>query len=102
MPPGTLTSAAIDLALRTLPLARGFATQLPVYFMPLQKVVTMPIRVTGVDSVRSSKGRMLPSWILEATFPGPAIERFWIAQKTRELIRVEGHASPGVIERYER
>jgi hypothetical protein len=102
LPAGAVTSAAIDLVLRTLPLARGFSTELPVYFMPLHRVIGMPVRVSGVEVLRTTKGRQTGCWVVEAEFPGPAIERFWIAQKTRELVRVEGHLSPTVIERFER
>ena len=96
------SSAVADLVLRALPLARGFRAELPVYIMALGRRASLPVRVAGDDVVTTLNGRRVDCWRVEADFPGPATEQFWISKESRQLMRVMGHLSPSTLERYER
>lgn len=96
------SSTAVDLVLRSLPLAAGFRTDLPVYMPAPLGRVTLPVRVVGEEVVRTRAGAGVDCWRVEADFPGPATERFWIAKSSGALVRVVGHAGPDVLQRYDR
>lgn len=96
------SSAVADLVLRALPLARGFGAELPVYIMALGRRVSLPVRVAGEEAVTTRDGRRVDCWRVEADFPGPATEQFWISKESHQLMRVVGHLSPTMLERYDR
>ena len=96
------SSAVADLVLRALPLAREFRAELPIYIMALGRRASLPVRVAGEEVVTTLNGRRVDCWRVEADFPGPATEEFWISKESRQLVRVMGHLSPSTLERYER
>ena len=99
---GAFTSAALDLVFRALPLRDRYKTELSVYFMPLNRTERILVRVHGSQTLKTRSGTEVGCWRLEAQFPGRAVEQFWIAKKSRDLIRVLGHVSPDTLERYDR
>jgi hypothetical protein len=50
----------------------------------------------------TAAGAAVECWWLEAVFPGGLREQFWIAQNSRDLIRVLSHLSPDTLEQYAR
>lgn len=99
---GAYTSTTIDLVLRALPLANGYRTELPVHFPAGIGRWSLPVRVVATETIRTRLGANVECWLVEADFPGPATERFWIAKQNRDLIRVLGHIGPNVLQRYDR
>ena len=96
------TSAAIDLVFRALALRPLYETELPVYFMALNRTERVRVRVRGSQTLQTRSGGSVGCWWLEAEFPGGAVEQFWIAKKSRDLIRILAHVSPDTLERYDR
>jgi hypothetical protein len=95
-------STTVDLVLRALPLATGYRAEVPVHFPAGIGRWPLSVRVVGTETVRTRRGVSVDCWVVEADFPGPATERFWIAKDTRDLIRVLAHSGPNVLQCYER
>jgi dipeptidyl aminopeptidase/acylaminoacyl peptidase len=88
--------AAIDLTLRVLPLADGYAVKLPVYVHEGGGKVWMTARVTGSERVAGEGGAMVDTWKVEGDI-GPQKVTSWIAKDSRAILKTEIAAGPGVI-----
>jgi hypothetical protein len=80
--------------LRALALRPLYETELPVYFMPLNQTERVRVRVRGSQTLQTRSGTSVACWLLDAEFPGGAIEQFWIAKNSRDLVRILAHVSP--------
>ena len=102
VPDSAYTSAAVDLLLRSLPLAIGYHVTVPVYFPADEQVAPLDVRVEGADRITTRGGRTSVCWIVAADFPGDVTERFWIDQRTHVMIRILAHDGPAALVRYDR
>ena len=83
-------SNAIELILRSLPLAANYAVRVPVYLHEAGGKTVMEARVTGSEAVGGTD-----AWIVEATIAGQKVH-YWIAKQDRTLLRQALQAAPGV------
>ena len=88
-------SNAMDLILRSLPLAEGYAVRHPVYLHEGGGKVWVTSRVTGSERVAGSDGTMVDAWVVEGKI-GPQTVRAWIAKDSREVLQTVVDAAPGV------
>jgi dipeptidyl aminopeptidase/acylaminoacyl peptidase len=88
-------SNAMDLILRSLPLADGYAVRHPVYLHESGGKVWVTSRVTGSERVAGKDGAMVDAWIVEGKI-GPQTVRVWIAKDSREVLQSVLDAAPGV------
>jgi dipeptidyl aminopeptidase/acylaminoacyl peptidase len=88
-------SNTIDLILRSLPLADGYAVRHPVYLHEGGGKVWVTSRVTGSERVAGEGGAMVDAWIVESKI-GPQTFRLWIAKDSREVLQSVLEAAPGV------
>lgn len=102
VPDSAYTSAAVDLLLRSLPLAIGYHATVPVYFPADEQVSPLDVRVEGADRITTRSGRTSVCWIVAADFPGDVTERFWIDQRTHAMVRILAHDGPAALVRYDR
>ncbi|MFI5248861.1 MAG: hypothetical protein ACHQTF_02765 [Gemmatimonadales bacterium] len=102
VPDSAYTSAAVDLLLRSLPLAIGYHATVPVYFPADEQVSPLDVRVEGADRITTRSGRTSVCWIVAADFPGNVTERFWIDQRTHSMVRILAHDGPAALVRYDR
>jgi dipeptidyl aminopeptidase/acylaminoacyl peptidase len=88
-------SNTIDLVLRTLPLAEGYAVRHPVYLHEGGGKVWVTSRVTGSEKVPDDAGALADAWVVESKI-GPQTFRIWIAKDSREVLQSVLDAGPGV------
>jgi dipeptidyl aminopeptidase/acylaminoacyl peptidase len=88
-------SNTIDLVLRTLPLAEGYAVRHPVYLHEGGGKVWVTSRVTGSEKVPDDAGALVDAWVVESKI-GPQTFRIWIAKDSREVLQSVLDAGPGV------
>jgi dipeptidyl aminopeptidase/acylaminoacyl peptidase len=88
-------SNSIDLVLRSLPLAEGYAVRHPVYLHEGGGKVWVTSRVTGSERVAGEGGAMVDAWIVESKI-GPQTVGVWIAKDSREVLQSVLDAGPGV------
>jgi dipeptidyl aminopeptidase/acylaminoacyl peptidase len=85
----------IDLIMRVLPLAEGYAVRHPVYLNEGGGKVWVTSRVVGSERVAGEGGAMVDAWIVESKI-GPQTVRLWIAKDSREVLQSMLEAAPGV------
>jgi hypothetical protein len=85
--------AALDLVVASLPLARGYATRLPVYVPDAGGVVEATVEVVGSEPVRVG-GVDVEAWKV-ATNAGGQRVTWWIADDSRQTARVARDAGAG-------
>lgn len=88
-------SNAIDLILRALPLADGYAVRHPVYLHEGGGKVWVTSRVTGSERLAAEGGAMVDAWVVESKI-GPQTVRVWIAKDSGEVLQSVLDAAPGV------
>jgi dipeptidyl aminopeptidase/acylaminoacyl peptidase len=88
-------SNAIDLILRALPLAEGYAVRYPVYLHESGGKVWVTSRVMGSERIAGEGGGMVDAWIVESKI-GPQTVRVWVAKDSREVLQSVLDAGPGV------
>ncbi|MGQ0713664.1 MAG: prolyl oligopeptidase family serine peptidase [Gemmatimonadaceae bacterium] len=86
---------SLDLILRALPLAEGYAVRQPVYLHEGGGKVWVTSRVTGSEQVTGDGGAMVDAWVVESKM-GPQTFRFWVAKDSREVLQSVLDAAPGV------
>lgn len=102
VPDSAYTSAAVDLLLRSLPLAIGYHASIPVYFPADEQVAPLDVRVEAVERITTRSGQPAVCWVVAADFPGNVTERFWIDQRTHTMVRILAHDGPAALVRYDR
>lgn len=85
----------VDLILRSLPLAEGYAVRHPVYLHEGGGKVWVTSRVTGSEQAAGEGGVMVDAWVVESTMGGQTF-RHWIAKESREVLQSALDAAPGV------
>jgi dipeptidyl aminopeptidase/acylaminoacyl peptidase len=88
-------SNEIDLILRALPLAEGYAVRYPVYLHESGGKVWVTSRVMGSERIAGEGGGMVDAWIVESKI-GPQTVRTWVAKDSREVLQSVLDAGPGV------
>jgi hypothetical protein len=88
-------SNAIDLIVRALPLADGYAVRHPVYLHEGGGKVWVTSRVTGSERLAAEGGAMVDAWVVESKI-GPQTVRVWIAKDAGEVLQSVLDAAPGV------
>lgn len=88
-------SNPLDLLLRALPLAEGYAVRIPIYIHELGGRVWVATRVAGSETVEAGEGGTEDAWVVEVEAQGRT-SRFWIAKASRELLRQGSSPAPGV------
>lgn len=86
---------ALDLILRSLPLADGYAVRQPVFLHEGGGKVWVTTRVTGSEQIAGEGGAMVDAWVVESKM-GPQTFRHWVAKGSRELLQSVLDAAPGV------
>jgi dipeptidyl aminopeptidase/acylaminoacyl peptidase len=86
----------VDLILRSLPLAEGYAVRHPVYLHEGGGKVWVTSRVTGSEQVAGEGGVMVDAWVVESKMGGQTF-RHWIAKESREVLQSALDAAPGVV-----
>ena len=87
---------AVDLILRSLPLAEGYAVRHPIYLQEGGGKVWVTSRVTGSEQVAGEGGVMVDAWVVQSTMGGQTF-RQWIAKESREVLQSALDAAPGVV-----
>ncbi|MDQ4080502.1 MAG: S9 family peptidase, partial [Gemmatimonadota bacterium] len=85
----------LDLVLRSLPLAEGYAVRHPIYLHEGGGKVWVTSRVTGSERVAGEGGVMVDTWVVESRMGGQTF-RHWIAKDSREVLQSALDAAPGV------
>jgi dipeptidyl aminopeptidase/acylaminoacyl peptidase len=88
-------SGALEMVVRSLPLAEGYAATFPVYLHEAGGAVTVTARVTGSERVTLADGTVVDSWVVENDVRGQKIRQY-IAKDSREVVRTVIVAAPGV------
>jgi dienelactone hydrolase len=88
-------SGVIELVLRSLPLAEGYAATLPAYLHEGGGRVSVTARVTGSERVTLADGSIVDSWVVESDMMGQKIRQY-IAKDSRDVVRTVIVAGPGV------
>jgi dipeptidyl aminopeptidase/acylaminoacyl peptidase len=85
----------IDLVLRALPLAEGYAVRHPVYLHEGGGRIWVTSRVTGSERLADKTGTVVDAWVVESKI-GPQTIKYWIAKDSREVLQSVLEAGPGV------
>lgn len=87
--------------LQTLPLAEGYAVSIPFHHPGSQTAARYLWRVTGAEALTTPDGRPMDCWVVETDYntdkTPPA--RFWLAQATQVLVRMESRTAEGALQR---
>jgi hypothetical protein len=102
VPDTAYTSGAIDLLLRSLPLADHFRASVPLYFPAENLTQSLPVRVMGQERITTRAGQPADCWLVAADFPGGITEHFWIDQTSHSIQRILAHESETSLVRYDR
>jgi hypothetical protein len=88
-------AGVLELVLRSLPLADGYAAKLPVYVHEAGGAVSVTVRVTGSERITLADGTSVDSWVVESDMMGQKVKQY-IAKDSREVVRTVIVAGPGV------
>ncbi len=88
-------SNPLDLVVRSLPLAEGYAARIPIYLHDLGGTVWVVARVAGAEAVDGGGDATEDAWLVEVEANGQ-ISRFWVAKTSREMLRQGSSPAPGV------
>ncbi|MFN2567200.1 MAG: alpha/beta fold hydrolase, partial [Gemmatimonadaceae bacterium] len=88
-------SGAIDLVVRSLPLAEGYAAVFPAYLHEAGGSVNVTARVTGSERVTLADGTAVDAWVVEADVRGQKVRQS-VAKESGETVRTVVVAGPGV------
>jgi dipeptidyl aminopeptidase/acylaminoacyl peptidase len=88
-------SNTIDLLVRALPLAEGYAVRHPIYLHEGGGKMWVTSRVTGSERVADEGGALVDAWVVESKI-GPQTVKYWIAKDSRDVLQSVIEAGPGV------
>ncbi|HEX7118653.1 MAG TPA: hypothetical protein VF212_07700 [Longimicrobiales bacterium] len=88
-------SNPLDLVVRALPLAEGYAVSIPLYLHEAGGKFQVVARVTGSEAVDLGDGATEDAWVVDVEAAGQS-SRFWISKTSREMLRQGSSPAPGV------
>jgi dipeptidyl aminopeptidase/acylaminoacyl peptidase len=88
-------AGALELVLRSLPLAEGYAAKFPAYAHEAGGTVAVTARVTGSERVTLADGTVVDTWVIESDMMGRKVRQY-VAKDSREGVRTVIVAGPGV------
>jgi hypothetical protein len=87
------SSAQFDVVVRALPLAAGYRTRVPFYYVGTIGLRSTPVHVVGEERIRASDGSEVDCWLVDLEGVGVR-SRFWISKDTRLFYRLVDTGDP--------
>jgi hypothetical protein len=85
---------SVEMVLRVLPLADGYAAELPVFHAGRGVEMVISVRVLGREMLRSA-GDGVDTWRVRTDWEG-VTQYYWVGARSRELLRQSSQLSEGV------